>query len=218
MTQMLQICGIPSSKVSFCLLRWLWHLHRVQEDFYSDVSDAFFLVFKNLLKHLIFTRNIVKMRHFWREQQTHGTNYKMQKCPCTNTPVYTAHKILCIPNQHPWLKRRMVASRLHLRISYPCHYFYYEMIHHWRKSMEKAVESQSSFKGFFPGIDQWSAKWSPSAQSSRTTVNSVTLWQQCFLKTKEELFSKHEESLVVKPLEQISSWEISGMWCWSSTL
>ena len=114
--------------------------------------------------------------------------------------------------------RRMVASRLHLRISYPCYYFYYEMIHHWRKSMEKAVESQSSFKGFFPGIDQWSAKWSPSAQSSRTTVNSVTLWQQCFLKTKEELFSKHEESLVVKPLEQISSWEISGMWCWSSTL
>ena len=98
---------------------------------------------------------------------------------------------------------------------YPC-YFYYEMIHHWRKSMERKkaeLESQSSsFKGFFPGIDQWSAKWSPSSAQQRTTVNSVTLWQQCFLKTKEKLFSKHEESLVVKPVDQISSWEISGLY------
>ena len=77
----------------------------------------------------------------------------------------------------------------------------------------RAGESQSSsFKGFFPGIDQWSAKWSPSSAQQRTTVNSVTLWQQCFLKTKEKLFSKHEESLVVKPVDQISSWEISGLY------
>ena len=218
---MLQICGIPSSKVSF-----LFTLYRniCPQMFYTFLRGRFW-------------PNFTKLNNFHKFFFFCPKNYALSQLQIffvksrdflllvtSLTPIVLLQifrRWLSSDSMHSkeaplgawkgeWLPADCiyVSSLLFLLRDDPS----LKKINGEKESCCYPIWHSRSFKGFFPGIDQWSAKWSPSSAQQRTTVNSVTLWQQCFLKTKEKLFSKHEESLVVKPVDQISSWEISGLY------